>query len=109
MVFSLRYLALMAARKLAEDPDARAKAADLARRAGRVRAESSTGAGRTARKPAKDPDTIALERDLTTLLGLKVNIEILGNGGALTVHYQTLEQLDEVLRRLNHAPPPEVV
>ena len=42
MVFSLRHLALMAARKLAEDPDARAKAADLARRAGRE-------AGRIAR------------------------------------------------------------
>jgi ParB family chromosome partitioning protein len=45
---------------------------------------------------------------LTALLGLRVSIDINGNGGALTVHYQTLEQLDEVLRRLNHAPPPEV-
>ncbi len=50
---------------------------------------------------------MALERDLTALLGLKVLIDIHGQGGALTVHYQTLEQLDEVLRRLSHAPPPE--
>ena len=63
---------------------------------------------RAARKVAKDPDTLALESDLTALLGLRVNIDIHGKGGALTVHYQTLEQLDEVLRRLNHAPPPEV-
>ncbi len=42
MIFSLRNLALMAARKLAQDPDARAKAADLARKAGRE-------AGRIAR------------------------------------------------------------
>ncbi len=59
----------------------------------------------------KDPDTLALEQDLTELLGLKVVIDINGpggeQGGALTIHYQTLEQLDEVLRRLSHAPPPE--
>jgi ParB family chromosome partitioning protein len=80
----------------------------LVRKSGPVRAETGAGSGRGARKPAKDPDTLALERDLTALLGLRVNIEIHGKGGALTVHYQTLEQLDEVLRRLNHAPPPEV-
>ncbi len=67
------------------------------------------GSGRGSGKAAKDSDTLALERDLSALLGLKVNIEIHGNGGALTVHYQSLEQLDEVLRRLNHSPPPEVV
>jgi ParB family chromosome partitioning protein len=86
----------------------------LVRKFGPVRAETGAGAGRgadktAAVKTAKDPDTLALERDLTALLGLRVNIDIHGNGGALTVHYQTLEQLDEVLRRLNHAPPPEVV
>ena len=67
---------------------------------------------RPGRGTAKDPDTLALERDLTALLGLKVAIDIHGRGGgqggALTIHYQTLEQLDEVLRRLSHAPPPEV-
>ena len=81
----------------------------LVRKFGPVRAETAAGAGRGARKAAKDPDTLALEHDLTALLGLKVNIEIHGAGGALTVHYQTLEQLDEVLRRLNHVPPPEVM
>ena len=79
----------------------------LVRRSGSVRTESGAGAA-GAGKAAKDPDTLALERDLTALLGLKVSIDIHGSGGALTVHYQTLEQLDEVLRRLNHAPPPEV-
>jgi ParB family chromosome partitioning protein len=81
----------------------------LVRKFGPVRAETAAGAGRGAGKAAKDPDTLALEHDLTALLGLKVNIEIHGAGGALTVHYQTLEQLDEVLRRLNHVPPPEVM
>jgi ParB family chromosome partitioning protein len=59
----------------------------------------------------KDPDTLALEQDLTELLGLKVVIDINDpggeQGGALTIHYQTLEQLDEVLRRLSHTLPPE--
>lgn len=53
---------------------------------------------------AKDPDTLALEHDLGTLLGLKVSIDLEGQGGSLTVHYQTLEQLDDVLHRLNQPP-----
>jgi len=59
---------------------------------------------RKAKAAAKDVDTIALERDLSGLLGLKVSIDIRGRGGALTIHYQTLEQLDEVLQRLSHDP-----
>ncbi|WP_193366790.1 ParB/RepB/Spo0J family partition protein [Pelagibius marinus] len=55
---------------------------------------------------AKDTDTLALERDLTALLGLKVSINFQGNGGSLTIHYRTLEQLDDVLHRLNQMPPP---
>jgi ParB family transcriptional regulator, chromosome partitioning protein len=54
--------------------------------------------------PPKDADTAALERDLANLLGLKVTVNFAGRGGALTIHYQTLEQLDDVLRRLNHTP-----
>ena len=64
------------------------------------------GGGSANKTPAapKDPDTLALERDLTALLGLKVTIEFHGQGGSLTVHYQTLEQLDDVLHRLNQMP-----
>jgi ParB family chromosome partitioning protein len=54
----------------------------------------------------KDADTAALERELTELLGLKVQIVFDGTGGILSVHYRTLEQLDDVLRRLNNPPPP---
>jgi hypothetical protein len=32
---------------------------------------------------------------------MRVSIEIRGQGGALTIHYQALEQLDDLLRRLN--------
>ena len=48
----------------------------------------------------KDVDTLALERDLANLLGLKVGIKFKGGGGSLTVHYDSLEQLDDILLRL---------
>lgn len=68
--------------------------------------------GRPAKAaPRKDADTLALERDLSQLLGLKVSIELKagGNGesGTLTVHYDNLEQLDGVLRRLTQLSVPE--
>jgi len=59
------------------------------------------GRGRTV----KDADTIALERDLTNLLGLGVEIKHAGGAGALTIRYKTLEQLDDVLARLTHGVP----
>lgn len=66
--------------------------------------EAPAPAGRSAAKTVteNDPDTAALERDLSSLLGLRVTIKILGQGGALTIHYGTLEQLDDVLHRLSH-------
>ncbi|MBF0268076.1 MAG: ParB/RepB/Spo0J family partition protein [Alphaproteobacteria bacterium] len=48
-----------------------------------------------------DADTLALERDLSNLLGLKVNIKFRGDGGELVIHYKSLEQLDDVLHRLS--------
>ncbi len=52
-------------------------------------------------KPAKDPNTAALERDLAAMLGLSVTIEERGEGGSLSIHYETLEQLDDLLQRLS--------
>ena len=50
---------------------------------------------------AKDADTRALERDISESLGLDVTIEHKGKkGGALTISYRDLEQLDEVCRLL---------
>ncbi len=56
----------------------------------------------TASKPAKDTDTLALERDVSELLGLKVDIAFKDGRGSLTIHYQDLGQLDDVLARLSH-------
>jgi len=52
--------------------------------------------------PEKDADTAALERDLTALLGLKVEIRGQGKGGELVISYGTLEQLDDILGRLSN-------
>ncbi len=58
---------------------------------------------RVRRKAAeKDADTLSLERDLTNLLGLKVEIRFRGVGGSLIIHYRSLDQLDDILHRLSH-------
>ena len=52
------------------------------------------------RRLLRDADTSALERDLGNRLGLRVRLEPKARGGALTLHYQNLDQLDRVLRLL---------
>lgn len=62
------------------------------------------GPGRSAVKsdrPAKDADTLALERTLTDLLGLRVSVDFDGEGGKVTFEYRTLDQLDDIIRRLS--------
>ena len=49
------------------------------------------------RRRIRDADTLALERELGTRLGLRVTLERKQRGGALTVHYASLDQLDRVL------------
>jgi ParB family chromosome partitioning protein len=52
-------------------------------------------------KKDKDADTLALEKTLTDALGLAVVIDHKADGtGEVRVRYRTLEQLDEVCRRL---------
>jgi ParB family chromosome partitioning protein len=52
----------------------------------------------------KDPDTIALEKQLADKLGLQVEIHHRGDkGGEVKIRYSTLEQLDEVCRRLSRS------
>jgi len=63
------------------------------------------GAAAAARKPRsprveKDADTLALEKRVGDALGLKVSVDHRGEAGVLHIHYASLDQLDEVLRRL---------
>ncbi|MEM7170123.1 MAG: ParB/RepB/Spo0J family partition protein [Pseudomonadota bacterium] len=68
--------------------------------------DTSSSKTPAASLPAKDADTLALERDLSSVLGLKVlvNPSKGGESGQLVIEYQTLEQLDDVIARLNQTP-----
>ncbi len=57
----------------------------------------SKGQTRTA---VKDADTRALESDLSEVLGLEVEIMDRDGEGEVRLHYATLEQLDDLCRRL---------
>ena len=50
--------------------------------------------------PTKDADTRALEDDLSEALGLGVEITHHDGAGELRVRYTSLEQLDDLCRRL---------
>ncbi|MBU8544491.1 MULTISPECIES: ParB/RepB/Spo0J family partition protein [Roseomonadaceae] len=49
----------------------------------------------------QDPETRALERDLTERLGLKVAVRHQGKGGEVTIRYRDLDQLDGLVRLLS--------
>ncbi|MBI1404840.1 MAG: ParB/RepB/Spo0J family partition protein [Caulobacter sp.] len=51
----------------------------------------------------KDHDTTALESDLADILGLEVEIRDTGGRGEVRLKYATLEQLDDLCRRLTRA------
>src|SRR4051794_7660722 len=55
----------------------------------------SSGGGKT-----KAPDTIALEKRVSDALGLAVTVNHRDPGGSVQISYRNLEQLDEVMRRL---------
>lgn len=48
----------------------------------------------------KDADTVALERNLTDKLGLKVQVNHKGHGGQLKIDYRSLDQLESLCRIL---------
>lgn len=50
--------------------------------------------------PDKDADTLSLEKLLSDVTGLKVSINHRDSGGELRIAYRTLEQLDDLCRRL---------
>ncbi len=92
----------------APDPDALAeqivreglsvRAAEALARSAGGRTETKGGSKPPARP--KDPDTRALEADLTSRLGLDVEIVHSGERGEVRVKFKSLDQLDDVCRRL---------
>lgn len=63
-------------------------------------AVASTNGTKPAAPAEKDADTLALEKLLTDTTGMIVSIDHKGKGGVLRVAYRSLEQLDELCRRL---------
>jgi ParB family chromosome partitioning protein len=75
------------------------------REAEKLRQDNAKVAGKKAKKSSakalKDANIAALERQLSDALGLVVEINDRGRaGGTLGIRYRTLDQLDEVVRRL---------
>ena len=64
--------------------------------------KSSTKPAKKVASAVRDPNILALESDLSQLLGLKVSIKTKGERGKIDFAYETLEQLDDVLHRLTH-------
>ena len=64
------------------------------------RAHASGKSIKSRQRVTKDADTAALEKRLSDALGLTVTIDHRGQGGVLTIRYRGVEQLDEVIRRL---------
>jgi ParB family chromosome partitioning protein len=97
------------ARQLLGQPNALELAHDIIKRGLNVRqveAAMRKGGGAQARdvagtSRAKDPDTKALERRLSNVLGLDVSVDQRGQGGTLHIKYRDLDQLDGVLRKLD--------
>jgi ParB family chromosome partitioning protein len=101
------------ARAILDLDDAAAVADRIIRRGLNVRQTEAlvrTARGRPAKtQPArpssrsKDADTLALESDLSEVLGLAVAIEDDQGVGEIRIRYSSLEQLDDVCRRLTRA------
>jgi ParB family chromosome partitioning protein len=70
------------------------------RQAEALRQEAGQAPKKNKAKARKDADTAALEKRLSDALGLAVEIKHGSRGGLLQIKYKSLEQLDEVVRRL---------
>jgi ParB family transcriptional regulator, chromosome partitioning protein len=91
------------AEQLAEDIVARGlnvrQVEALARETGQKNAKGSAKGSKSSARD-KNANLIALEKRISDALGLIVNIDDRQRGGVLTIRYRNLDQLDEVLRRL---------
>jgi ParB family chromosome partitioning protein len=54
--------------------------------------------------PPADADLAALERQLSDMLGLKVQVKHSGKGGTMALSYSSLDQLDMICQRLSGEP-----
>ncbi len=69
------------------------------------RTKVSTSSNVKKNKHAKSADVVAIENNLTSILGLKVSLkeDRHGNSGVISLSYNNLDQLDLILKRLEQA------
>lgn len=92
------------ARTLVGLPDAEKRAQEIIAGLLNVRQAEQRSSDKRRGKPArpKDSETIDLESRISNALGLRVKVLDRGKkGGEVRVEYRTLEQLDEIARRLS--------
>ncbi|HEX4159977.1 MAG TPA: ParB/RepB/Spo0J family partition protein [Rhizomicrobium sp.] len=92
------------ARTLIGDPHAEARARAIIEQSLTVRQAERRSKKKKVKSPpaASNADIRALESSLCAILGLKVQVAHKGStGGELRIAYRTLEQLDDVIRRLS--------
>jgi ParB family chromosome partitioning protein len=92
------------ARTLLSEADPEARARELIEGAMTVRQaeQRSVLKKKPGGKPAKDPNIADLEASISNRLGLKIEIIHKGDkGGEMRISYKSLEQLDELTRRLS--------
>jgi len=53
--------------------------------------------------PKKEADTIAMEKRASDALGMSVTIDHRANGGAVSIKYRDLDQLNDIMKRLERA------
>jgi ParB family transcriptional regulator, chromosome partitioning protein len=53
--------------------------------------------------PKKEADTVAMERRASDALGLTVTIDHRNNGGAVHIKYRSIDQLNDIVKRLERA------
>lgn len=99
------------ARAVANAPDPEALTREIVAKGLSVR-QAEARAKRAKRGPGElvltertpDADLAALERQLGDMLGLKVQVMHKGKGGAVTLNYSSLDQLDMICQRLSGEP-----
>jgi ParB family chromosome partitioning protein len=86
----------------AVDPEAQARELIEGAMTVRQAEQRSVAKKKPGGKPAKDPNIADLEASISNRLGLKVEIIHKGDkGGEMKIAYKSLEQLDELTRRLS--------
>jgi ParB family chromosome partitioning protein len=73
---------------------------EIAREAGKRSGKDHANSGKARARATKDTNTLALEKRLADALGLAVSIDHRERGGSINIRYRSLDQLDEVARRL---------